>query len=330
MSQETTAGTARNDKPSGALSTGPEHWNMGGAINGFQHVTTLKAALDDMDVKGITFTVYDQHSGMKWAGGRPHSFVPGQTKETFARLVQEYNRRGINFNLVFSNLFLEEKHLNDKRCNWMLERCHRPGNGVIVASHVLAHHIRKNFPDYKIVHSLTHFNKEPAYYYDLGDLYDVYVLPPHLNYREKVLEEMIGNLGAERLELLVNETCFRECNIRQDHYDLISKACLEDDWDLWEQLSNGFCQRAHAERFTRLDEAKDVKRIRNFTLSQEEVDGLKALGICNFKLSARQVPGQQYAKWMDYYIIDRLGLSTTLYVYDNYYKPATHFAGRSA
>jgi hypothetical protein len=139
---------------------------------------------------------------------------------------------------------------------------------------------------------------------------------------------MLEKLGPHRIELLVNETCFRECNIRQHHYDLISKACLEDDWDLWEQLSNGFCQRAHADRFTRLGEPKDVNRIKNFTLSQAEVNDLKALGVINFKLANRQVSGQQYSRWMDYYIIDRLGLSTTLYVYENYYKPANFMAGR--
>ena len=330
MSQQQMPSTMREDVFSGALSSGNEHWNIGGAYNGFQYVTGLKASLDDMGVKGITFTVYDQHAGMRWAGGRPHAFIAGQTKESFARMVEEYNRRGIQFNLVFSNLFLEEKHLNDERCNWMLEHCYRPGNGVIVGSHVLAKYIRKHYPEYRIVHSLTHFNKEPAYYYAHEDLYDVFVLPPHLNYREKVLTEMLDRLGPERLEVLVNETCFRECNIRQEHYDLISKACLEDDWDLMEQLSNGFCQRAHADRFAQLGDPKNVARVKNFTLTQEEVNGLKAFGIRNFKLSARQVPNQQYAKWMDYYIIDRIGLSTTVYVYDNYYKPAMHFARQSS
>lgn len=318
-----------HESVSNELKKGFEHWNIGGAIGGFPYVTAAKAALDELGVEGITFTVFDQHFGMKWAGGRPHAVAHGQTKETFARLVQEYNRRGIRFNLVFSNLLIEEQHLGDKRCNWMLEHCCRPGNGVIVASHVLARHIRKNFPDYRLIHSLTHFKKEPAYYYEHDELYDVFVLPPHLNYRTQVLQELLGRLGPERIEILVNETCFRECSIRQDHYELISKACLEDDWDLWEQLTNAYCQRAHAERFTRLDEAKDVKRVKNFCLSREEVNALKALGVCNFKLANRQVPNQQYAKWMDYYIVDRLGLSTTLYVYENYYKPALHFAGRS-
>lgn len=313
---------------SDALSSGPEHWNIGGGVTGFSIITSVKAALDDLGIEGITFTVFDHHFGMKWAGGRPHTFHPGQTKETFAAMVQEYNRRGIGFNLVFSNLLIEKQHLDDKRCNWMLERCHRPGNGVIVTSHVLAEYIRRHFPDYRLIHSLTHFNKEPEYYYQHRDLYDVFVLPPHLNYRLQVVEELLDNLGSERIEVLVNETCFRECNIRREHYHLISKACLEDDWDLWEQLTNNYCQHAHAERFSRLEQAEDVKRTKNFTLAKDEVNKLKDIGVCNFKLANRQIPNQQYMKWVDYYIIDRLGLSTTFYVYENYYKPAAFLVGQ--
>ena len=316
------------EKLSIAHGMGPEHWNIGGAINGFPHVTSAKAILEDLGVEGITFSVFDQHFGMKWAGGRPHSFAAGQTKETFARVVQEYNRRGIQFNLVFSNLLVGEEHLGDKRCNWMLEHCYRPGNGVIVTSHVLARYIREKFPEYRLIHSLTHFNKEPSYYFEHEGLYDVFVLPPHLNYREKVLQELLTRLGPDRIEILVNETCFRECSIRSDHYELISKACLEDDWDLWEQLTNSFCQRAHAERFMHIKDAKNVKGVKNFSLTKEEIGGLKGLGITNFKLANRQVPNQQYAKWMDYYLIDRLGLSTPFYVYENYYNTAPHFAGR--
>jgi hypothetical protein len=316
-----------SERGSGTVLQTQEHWNIGGAAPGFQFVTAAKTALDELGVKGISFTVFDHHFGMKWAGGRPHAFQPGQTKETFAAMVQEYNRRGIGFNLVFSNLLIEKKHLGDKRCNWMLEQCYRPGNGVIVTSHVLADYIRTHYPEYRLIHSLTHFNKEPQYYYQHSDLYDVFVLPPHLNYRPQVINELIENLGPERVEILVNETCFRECNIRKDHYELISKACLEDDWDLWEQLTNNFCQRAHAERFCNLGQTSDVKRIKNFTLSKDEVNGLKELGVCNFKLANRQVPNQQYMKWMEYYIIDRLGLSTTFYVYENYYKPASILAG---
>ena len=51
---------------------------------------------------------------------------------------------------------------------------------------------------------------------------------------------------------------------------------------------------------------------RTSRLSQDEVGDLKALGVCNFKLANRQVPTQQHAKRMDDYIIDRLGLSTTM------------------
>lgn len=300
-----------------------EHWHIGGAVSGFPIVTSVKHILDDLGVNHIKLSIFDHHFGMKWAGGRPHAIYPGQTKETFAAMVQEYNRRGIAFDLVFSNLLIEKQHLDDKRCNWMLEHCYRPGNGVIVTSHVLAEYIREKYPDYRLIHSLTHFNTEPEYYYDHASLYDVFVLPPHLNYRHDVVKELLERLGPERIEVIVNEVCFRECNVRKEHYYLISKACLEEDWDLWEYLVNNYCQNQHAERFSKLGQAEDIKRIKNFSLSQGEVDELKELGVVNFKLANRQIPNSQYMKWMDYYIIDRHNLSTTFYVYQNYYAP-TH------
>lgn len=307
----------------GPLPSAPEHWHIGGAIPGFQILTTYRQTLDELGYNNIKFNVFDHHFGLKWAGGRPHAFYPGQTKETFAGIVWEYNRRGIGFELVFSNLFVDNEHLGDYRCNWMLENCYRPGNGIIVSSNVLADYIRKKYPNYKLIHSLTHGRTDPQYFYGVSDLYDVFVLPPILNYRPKVLNELLQELGPDRIEVIVNETCFRECKYRREHYEQISKACLEDDWDLWEDLTNGYCQRKHAERFQQMKDPNFVKRIKNFVHNVDEVNQLKELGLRHFKLANRQIGSQQYAQWLNEYIIERHNLSTTFYVYQNYYKP-TH------
>lgn len=304
-------------------SVAPEHWHIGGAIPGFQIITTYRQTLDELGYSNIKFSVFDHHFGLKWAGGRPHAFYPGQTKETFAGIVAEYNRRGIGFELVFSNLFVDKEHLDDPRCNWVLENCYRPGNGVIVSSNVLAEYIKKNYPNYKLIHSLTHGRTDPQYFYDLSDLYDVFVLPPIINYRTKVLKELLEAFGSERIEVIANETCFRECKYRREHYEQISKACLEDDWDLWEDLANGYCQRKHAGRFQAMQDPNFVKRIKNFVHDKEEIDNLKESGIVHFKLANRQIGTQQFAQWMNDYIVDRHNLSTTFYVYQNYYRP-TH------
>lgn len=298
-----------------------EHWNIGGAAPGFAIITSVKHILDELGVTNIKISMYDHHFGLKWAGGRPHAIMPGQTKETFVAMVQEYNRRGISFNLAFSNLLVDKEHLDDKRCNWVLENCYRPGNGVIVTSHVLAEYIRERYPDYKLIHSLTHFNTDPAYFYDHAHLYDVFVLPPALNADRAQIEEFLTKLGRESIEIIVNETCFEECSYRKQHYYLISKCCLEDDWDLWENLVNNFCQRQHADRFRFMEKPSELLDVKTFTMTHREVDEMKALGITNFKLSSRQIPNQQYMRWIEYYILDRHDLTPTFSLYDNYYKP---------
>jgi len=94
--------------------------------------------------------------------------------------------------------------------------------------------------------------------------------------------------------------------------------------------TSGFCQCAHAERFTRLEEPKDVKRIKNFTALARRGGGSQ--GPRRVQLQAGQQAGAITAicEVEDYYIIDRLGLSTTMCVYENYYRPAASFAGRAS
>lgn len=298
-----------------------EQWNIGGAVQGYSIVSSCKHILDDLGLTHIKLSMYDHHFGLRWAGGRPHSIMPGQSKESFVGLVYQYNHLGIPFNLIFSNLLVEEKHLGDERCNWVLEQCYRQGNGVIVTSHILAKYIRDKFPNYKLIHSLTHFNQDPQYYYEYADLYDVFVLPSFFNSKHDLMKELLTRLGPERIEVIVNETCFQDCPYRKQHYHLISKCCLEEDWDLWERLVSNFCQRQHAERFRNLEKASDLLNIKTFTLTHQEVDELKDLGVVNFKLANRQIPQQQYMRWIEYYILDRHNLTTTFSLYDNYYKP---------
>ena len=302
-----------------------ENWNIGGGELGYQVIMSCKQILDDLGLTDFKITVYDNHFGLIWDGGRPHAIAAGQSKERFVALVHQYNNMGIPFNLCFSNLLVEEKHLGDKRCNWVLEQCYRKGNGVIVTSHILAQYIRENFPDYKLIHSLTHFNLDPDYYYDHSSLYDVFVLPPNFNSEHDVLKEFLSRLGPERLELIVNEVCFSDCNCQKQHYHLISEACINEDWDLWERLVNNFCQREYNNgKFRRITDPRELLNIKTFTLNQQEVNELKELGIVNFKLGSRQIPYAQYLKFFEYYILDRHKLLPTFTTYENYWKPLHH------
>jgi hypothetical protein len=298
-----------------------EHWNIGGAEPGLAVISSCKQILNDLGLTNIKITMYDSHYGLIWSGGRPHSITAGQSKERFVALVQRYNSMGVPFNLCFSNLLVEEKHLGDKRCNWVLEQCYREGNGVIVTNHVLAKYIRENFPDYRLIHSLTHFNLDPNYYYDHASLYDVFVLPANFNYEHETLTEFLTRLGPERIECIVNETCFRDCTNQKNHYGLISKSCINGDWDLWERLVNNYCQAHHMDRFMRMNDPRELMNVKTFTLNQQEVNGLKELGVVNFKLGNRQIPYQQYLKFIEYYILDRHNLLSTFTTYENYWRP---------
>ena len=153
-------------------------------------------------------------------------------------------------------------------------------------------------------------------------MYDVFVLPPNFNSKHDVIKEFLTRLGPERLELIVNEVCFRDCNCQKQHYRLISEACINEDWDLWERLVNNFCQREYNNgRFRRIKDPRELLNIKTFTLNQQEVNELKELGVVNFKLGNRQIPYAQYLKFFEYYILDRHNLLSTFTTYENYWKP---------
>ena len=63
------------------------------------------------------------------------------------------------------------------------ERFHNGMNGVIAGSEVQAKYVRRAFPRYRLINTLTHYHTDLAYYERARDVYDIFVLPPALNHR---------------------------------------------------------------------------------------------------------------------------------------------------
>lgn len=260
-----------------------EIWNVGGITQGGLFSSIRR--IDDRIVhSGFAFEMYDSYPGTIWNGGRPTSTEPRHTFEDFARNVEMLNKSGIGFNLTFSNLLLREEHLGDERGNDLLERFHNGQNGAIVGSAVLAKYIRKTFPRYRLINTLTHYSRNLDYYRDALDSYDILVLPPALNHRFDFIEE----LGPERVEVLVNETCHGNCPFSQEHYKKISEYNLSLGRNRYlEAEVRHFCERHHGERLWPMSAEELGKVLVGTSLTPNEVDRLVELGVTRFKLSAR-------------------------------------------
>jgi hypothetical protein len=267
-----------------------EIWNVGG-ITQSRLFLWIKRIDDRIAHSDFDFEIYDSYPGIVWNGGRQTSQSPQHTLDSFVHEVELLNSSGIGFNFTFSNLLLKEEHLADPLGNHLLARFHNGQNGAIVGSPVLAKYIRQTFPRYRLINTLTHYHRDLDYYMGALDLYDILVLPPSLNDRRDYIQE----LGPDRVEILVNETCHRNCPFSKDHYTKISQynLSLGQDPDLESELEQ-YCPRHHRERFQAMSAVELGKNLVGTALAPAEVAKFTELGVSRFKLSARNRIGEMH------------------------------------
>jgi len=250
--------------------------------------------------------------GVMWSGGRgdvcnvPIAHHTGWTPRT---LFADYNRRDIGVTLTFSNTLLEEKHLSDPSSNYLLDMLGEQeydNNYVTVTSDMLSDYIRKKYPNLKqkasIVKSTMEMPKKRTFeYYDsLFERYDKIYLHPDDNLNLNLLKEISDSGKAHRYTSLINELCVRNCSIRDNHYDEISRAVIDGWHGMFNYTNveplhspanpNGLC-----ERFSKPD-------LRLCTLSKSEFKEIYDLGFRTFKLQGRDGPWgfmfQDFCNWM--------------------------------
>lgn len=169
-------------------------------------------------------TIYDTFPSLIWNGGRPHSYKE-IAREDKQKMINFFNNQNIGVNFTFSNLLLEEKHLTDKQCNQVLTDFESPLNGCIVATEILAQYIRQTYPQYRLILSVAK-TTEPQF--DESALqkavkeYDMVVFPDEYNKDFSFLR----NFPADKIELIVDEECPKNCPYTQEHYQSISKYNL--------------------------------------------------------------------------------------------------------
>ncbi len=94
-----------------------------------------------------SISVYDGVSRCLWNGGRMHyDNTPAQS------IKEDYYKIGWGINLTFSNFDID---INDPLGNELLHEFHKEGNGIILVNENFRKYLRKNFPKYKLIHSVT-------------------------------------------------------------------------------------------------------------------------------------------------------------------------------
>ena len=288
-------------------------WDLGGL---FIHDSKIFELLDDVESEfGYRLpltSVFGCYSVM-WSGGRgievcdaPKAHHQGWTPRN---LFQDYNSKGIGVTLTFSNTLIEEKHLSDPSSNYLLDMLgeqHYEGNYVTVTSDILSDYIRKRYPDLKqkasIVKSTMEMPKKRTFeYYDnLTERFDQVYLHPDDNFSYKLLKEIADSGKATRYTSLINEMCVRNCSIRDNHYDEISRAVI-DGWHGMFNFTN-VNPIHHPSHPNSICERWAKRELRLCTLSKTEMKQIYDLGFRNFKLQGRDGPWpfivHDFCNWM--------------------------------
>jgi collagenase-like PrtC family protease len=199
-------------------------------------------------------------------------------------LVRSYNERGIGIRYTYSNCLITKRHLGDRRANLTLEIAHNPQNAVITANPVIEGYVRKHYPKFKIVSSVTSpENLRIAFLKKRIGEVDLLVLPPEYNGRYDLIEK----LDVDKIEILINERCVFYCRNRQAHYLSISKTQLT--WDPAYQSDNYFT-RCPVYMATQQGRSPET-----MVLTDKKIAELQKRGVRNFKFAGRHLSGDEFA-----------------------------------
>ena len=221
-------------------------------------------------------SVYGTFPGAIWNGGRAVFGITG--KKDMESVLKIYNSRGIPVRFTWTNSLLEEKHVHDTYCNLIMQLADNGLNQVLVNSPALEQYISEQYPNYKQISSttkrITDLDKLKA---ELEKGYELVVLDYDLNHNEEVLTAIQDK--AEKIELLVNEVCYPECPMREEHYRQQSRMQLEFDVNTAFPCPNRIREHAFKECMSRPS-----------FITNEQISEYIERGFVNFKIGGRGMP----------------------------------------
>lgn len=238
-------------------------------------------------------SVYGTFPSAIWNGGRADLRGISKRKEV-EDIIKSYNVLGIPVRFTWTNVLLEEKHVYDTYCNMIMDAGNNGMNQVLVNSPVLEDYIRKNYPGYKLVSSTTkRIISVDRLMEELAKDYQLVVLDYDLNHNEKVIEKLLPL--ADRIEILVNETCQPNCPQRANHYREMSRCQLE--YEVSKKLESLCTDRS--------PDARTFKGCmkRPAFMSTANIDEYVEKGFRNFKIVGRSLSEEFYMDSLIYFLV---------------------------
>ncbi len=221
-------------------------------------------------------SVYGTFPGAIWNGGR--AVLGSMSKDNMKAIIDTYERMNVPVRFTWTNSLIEEKHCYDTYCNLIMELANTGHNHVLCNSEALEKYLRKEYPDFKYISSTTkRLTNATDFKAELLKDYFMVVLDYDLNHDNEVLLAVKDK--ADRVEILVDEICFPNCQKRKAHYAAESKQQLEFDKGKPFDCPN----------IKTRPSFKECMKRPSF-INNEELEKYIEMGFKNFKLVGRGLP----------------------------------------
>lgn len=168
-------------------------------------------------------SIYDSFPGCSWNGGRDvlnNYSLP--TKNNIILTLKTFNDFNIPCRLTLTNNLVTEEMLTDTIGNTILKIASQNKlNQVLISSDILKNKIIEEYPNMKIISSTT---KNIVVLSDLENELnnkDYFLVVPNIIFNNT--KELLNISKPEKCEILLNDTCYFNCPLRQQHYFLKNK-----------------------------------------------------------------------------------------------------------
>jgi hypothetical protein len=245
----------------------------------FSKTVPLIRFLSHRLVDNAQLVVYDGINKCRWNGGRINREVYYNDA-----VIEFYYSKGISIALTMSN---HKINLDDETGNHLLEKFHREGNSLIIVNDDLRAYVRKYFPKYDLIYSITGMgllniplqDSDISWYKDLETKYD-WIVPRF----EHVFDNRAVELDRTKWEVMLNDTCVYGCK----HYDAHFKAIADEN-------TAGRPYSAEIEEcwLPKFDPNKDSK-YDCMDIRPNKMKELKELGVKSFKITGREMQDDEY------------------------------------
>lgn len=211
---------------------------LAGAVKHFIMFMKLYPKLEKYMDK-ISFDVYDGPNLCKWNGGRINRDIT-----LTSQMVDWYNKKDIGVFLTFSNYNIDLNHQIGLDLLKMLKN--NPRNGIVLVNEKLRLYIKDNYPNYKLIYSISGHknnicinNDLISYYKDLETKYDVIVPRFEMGLNPLFYTE----IDTSKYELITNDTCIHGCQVFEEHFHEVARINREYN-NPWEEIEYNTCFKA--------------------------------------------------------------------------------------